>query len=174
MGFFIDSNPAYHLVKVRCSQVWKPGGGLSVHFDNAMFYFKLSRSDERQRILEAYPILIDGKLFIITSWTKDQVLSIPVWVHFSHILSILQSLIGIDWLAGLVGNVICYDANTVARKILVYAKALIGTTPVKSLPTELKVRLDDDQFAEVRVRYCWKPEMCTFYQSFGNLFRCVF
>lgn len=88
----------------------KPRGGLSVHFDNAMFYFKFSHDNERQRIFESDPILIDGKPFIITTWSssvdraKEQVLSIPVRTHFSHIPSVLQPMIGIDWLADLVGK----------------------------------------------------------------------
>lgn len=42
--------------------------------------------------------------------TREQVLSITVWAHFSHIPSILQPMIGLDWLASLVGEVKCFDA----------------------------------------------------------------
>lgn len=46
-------------------------------------------------MLEAEPAFIEGKMLIITFWRKtidsarDHVLSIPVWVHFSHIPSVL-------------------------------------------------------------------------------------
>lgn len=65
----------------------------------------------------------------------------------------LQPMISIDWLASLIGKVICYDANTVAWKRLVYAKALIGITPTKPLPSTLRVCLFDGHDAEIRVRY---------------------
>lgn len=82
-------------------------------FDNSTFFFKISRSVERQHVLENDPIFIGSKSFIITSWSssvdraREKVLSIPVWAHFSKIPSILQLLIGLDWLANLVGKVKC-------------------------------------------------------------------
>lgn len=103
----------------------------------AIRFWSLKGEWARQRILEADLILIYGKPFIIKTWSpsidrvKNQVLSILVWTHFSHITSILQPLIGIGWLAGQVGKMICYDAYTVARKRLVYAKALIEINPTK-------------------------------------------
>lgn len=71
VGLFLDSKPDYHLVKVRYNQVWKPGGGLSVHIDNAMYYFKLSHSDEMQHILVSDLIRIAEKPFIIALWNPS-------------------------------------------------------------------------------------------------------
>jgi len=71
VGFFLDSNPNYQLVKVRCNQVWKPRGGLSVHYDNYMYFLKFARCEERQRILEADPIIIEGKPFITMTWSPS-------------------------------------------------------------------------------------------------------
>lgn len=56
-----------------------------------------------------------------------------------------------------------------AIKRLVYAKALIEITPTKPLPSVFKVRLVEDVFAKVRVRYNWKSDICTSCQSFGHL-----
>lgn len=52
-------------------------------------------------------------------------------------------MIMIDGLVDLLGKVICYDANTVARKRLVYVKTLIEITHDKSRTSVLKVRLDE-------------------------------
>lgn len=69
VGFFLDSNHPYHIIKDRCNRVWNPRGGLSVHFDNEIFYFKFLGSYERQCVLDADLILIEGKPFIITTWS---------------------------------------------------------------------------------------------------------
>lgn len=65
IGFFLDSNPPYHVVISHCNMVWKPHGGLCVHFDNSVYFFKFARCDERLRILEADPIIIDGSLSLL-------------------------------------------------------------------------------------------------------------
>ena len=70
-------------------------------------------------------------------------------------------MIGLNWLASAVGKVKCFDANTVAREKLVYAKALIEITPDKPLPDSIKVRLSEDHVAEITVKYGWKPDICT-------------
>lgn len=111
-----------------------------MHYDNAMFYFKFLRSDERQRVLEYNQILINGKPIIIAIWsasiytTKEHVLFVPVRAYFSHILSILQPMFGIDWLISFIGKVKCFDSSTVARERLVCDKALIEITRDKPLP----------------------------------------
>lgn len=51
-------------------------------------FFMFPRNVERQHILKADPIIIEGMSFIITPWSlsvdqaKAQVLSIPLWAHF--------------------------------------------------------------------------------------------
>lgn len=127
VGFFLYSNPTYHIVREHCKNRWKLKGGLQVQFDNSTFFFKFSIRVERPCVLEAEPTFMEGKHLIITSWSKtidsarDQVLSIPVWAHFSHILSVLQSLLGLNWIASLVGDFQCFDSNTVAKGRIVYA-----------------------------------------------------
>lgn len=56
---------------------------------------------------------------------KDQVLSILVWAIFIHILYVLQHLIGLNWLASLIGDLKCFDTSTEALNNLLYARTLI-------------------------------------------------
>ena len=148
VGFFLDSSPpSYYMVKEHCARVWHIRGGLQVHMDRNLYYFKFSSPDERLRILSSEHAFIRGKPFIVTSWSptvdsvRDRVLSVPVWTYFSNIPTILQPLIGLDWIANNIGKLKCFDNNTVERKKLVYAKALIEITPNKPLPESIKVRL---------------------------------
>lgn len=60
-----------------------------------------------------------------------------------HILSALQPLLSLNWLASLIGDLKCFDYNTEARKSLHYARALIEIKPTKPLPSTLSVRLAD-------------------------------
>lgn len=54
-----------------------------------------SRKEERFRVLEADLSVIDGQPFIIILWSptedkaKEQILSISVWAHLTHIPSVL-------------------------------------------------------------------------------------
>lgn len=125
-------------------------------------------------VLEEDPILIGGKSFIITIWSasvdmaREHVLSVPIRMHFSKIPSVLQPIVGLDWLASLVGKVKCFDNNTVARKRSVYAKALIVITADKLLPLKLKVRIEEGHEVEAEVQYSWKSDICTSCRSFGH------
>lgn len=73
-----------------------------------MFYFKFSNKKDRLTVLEASLINIEGKPFNVMLWSlgvdkaRDQILSISVWATFTHIPSILQSLIGLNWLTSLI------------------------------------------------------------------------
>ena len=121
--------------------------------------------------------IVDGRPFIVTPWSptvacaREQVYSIPVWVYFSQIPSVLQPLIGLNWLACNVGKLKCFDSNTVDRDKLMYAKALIEISPSKPLPTSIHVQLAVGHIVEVRVRYGWVPDICTYCHSFGHLAR---
>lgn len=72
-------------------------------------------------VLEADHSIIAGKPFIITSWSPlvdkvgEQILSISVYAHFSRITFVLQPMVGLNWLASVVGKLKCFDANTIAR-----------------------------------------------------------
>lgn len=174
VGFFLDAPPPYSVVKEKCGKIWQLRGSLQVRIDRSMFFMKFSLPEERLRVLSAEPIIISGKPFIITPWTptvdkaREQVLSIPVWTYFSHIPSVLQSLPGLNWLSNSIGTLKCFDANTVARDKLIYAKALIEITPEKPLPDTVKVKIADDYIAEIRVRYGWTPDICSTCHSFGH------
>lgn len=118
-----------------------------------------SRPKDHLCVLSADPTFIRGKPFIVTAWslfidcTRGQVLSIPVCIYFSRIPSVLQPLIGLDWLASNVGKLNCFDAKTVAREKLVYANALIEITLDKPLLNNIKVRVTESHVVEIIVRH---------------------
>lgn len=84
---------------------------------------------------------------MITMWSlsvdsaRDRLLSISVWACLTDISSVLQPLSRLSWLAGLIGNIKCFDANIVARKKLIYAKALIAITPISLCLLGLRFKL---------------------------------
>lgn len=144
-----------------------------VQYFNIVLYFKFSNKEDRLRVLEASPIIIKEKPFIVTPWSlgvgraRDKVLSIPVWATFTHI-PIMQPLIGPNWLASLIGELKCFDASAKARKSLRYARALIEIISTKPLPSKMKVGLAEGLDMEVDVQYSWKSDICSTCQSFGH------
>lgn len=71
-----------------------------MQYDNSMFYFEFICTEDSFRILEAEPMIILGKPSIVAKWSpsvdfaRERVLSISVWVHFSNIISVFQSMFG--------------------------------------------------------------------------------
>ncbi|KAF9596706.1 hypothetical protein IFM89_012905 [Coptis chinensis] len=65
---------------------WKVKGSYSISTDRELFYFKFNQDEDRKQVLEAYPIVIAGKLFVIRQWfreveaQKTKITSIPIWV----------------------------------------------------------------------------------------------
>lgn len=66
VGFFWDSTPPYKDVHDLCNRVWKFRGRLCVQYVDTIYFLKFSNSDDRLHVLEADPIIIEGKPFIIT------------------------------------------------------------------------------------------------------------
>lgn len=62
-------------------------------------------------------------------------------------------MIGINWLANLVGDLVCSDATTFSRDRLVYARALIGIKPASLLPSVLPVEPTLRKIAIVELNY---------------------
>lgn len=73
----------------------------------------------------------------------------------------LQPIIGLDRPMSLVGKLKCFDVNIVARKKLVYDKALTEITPDKPPPSKLRVCPAPGHVAIVDVHYSWKPDIYT-------------
>lgn len=66
---------------------------------------------------------------------------------------------------------ICFDFDSMARKKLVYAKALVEISPSKPLPSSIRFKISEGVEAEIIVRYGWKPDIRTSCQSFGHLMK---
>lgn len=173
VGFFLSEYPSDIDVYEHVRKVWKLRGGLRVTFVDDMFYLKFSDLEERSRVLESEPSILAGIPFIITSWrpsvdsAREQIFTIPVWAQLTHVPSVLQSLLGLNWLACHIGKLLCFDANTVERKRLTYARALIEITPDKSPPSKIEVVIEGRVVA-IDVTYSWKPDICLSCKSFGH------
>lgn len=65
VGFFLGSNLPYSVVKEHCCKVRQLKGGLQVHMDNSMFFFKLLRPKKHLRVLSVDPTIIRGKSYFM-------------------------------------------------------------------------------------------------------------
>lgn len=78
-------------------------------------------------------------------------------------------MIGLGWLVSLVCKLKCFDVNTIARKRLVYAKALIKITRDRPLPSKLRVFPTSGHMTTIDVHYSWKPDIRKMCCSFGHM-----
>lgn len=62
-------------------------------------------------------------------------------------------MVGLNWIASLLGKLKCFDANTVARCRIVYAKVLTEIFSDKPLPSKLTVCPADGHATVIDVLY---------------------
>lgn len=82
----------------------------------------------------------------------------PIWPHLSNILLIAWSPIGINWMAGRIGRMMCLDVSTESMERLYYAKCLVEASPLSDMVISFTVSLEDGSEQHVQVYYQWKPE----------------
>lgn len=86
VGFLLGNALSYSLVKNVVKRVWKLKCSITMRYGNVLFFFQFTCPKDRQHILEVGPLIIQGKPFIIITWSplvepiKAHVLSIPICV----------------------------------------------------------------------------------------------
>ncbi|KAF9619739.1 hypothetical protein IFM89_009081 [Coptis chinensis] len=86
VGFFVEKRLPFPMVKAAMARQWKVKGSYSISTDRELLYFKFNLDEDRKQVLEADPIFIAGKLFVIRQWSreveaqKSKITSIPIWV----------------------------------------------------------------------------------------------
>lgn len=61
-AYFWTQTPPYHIIRDKHRRIWRLKGGLKVHFDNGMFFFRFSIPRKHLCILEADYIFIKENL----------------------------------------------------------------------------------------------------------------
>lgn len=174
VGFFLDEPLSFTVVVQHLKRVWRLKGSIKVKSDGVVFMFLFSCEDDRRMIIQADPIIMRNKLFIVKQWDPTvsnicgSVTSVPIWIHIYNIPLAAWSPLGINWLAGRIGCVKCLDESTERMERLTYAKALVEVTPIIDLVDSFQVLCKDGTKQTVFVDYQWRPQACKTCKVFGH------
>lgn len=116
-GYFLDAPLSYTAVVSHLLKKWKPRGTIKVKSKGFLFFFLVSDKEGRKRILEADPIVMRSKVFIIKNWdvkmdlSRKGIRSVPVWVKMTSVTMMAWSKVGICCLATHIGNFFMYGSS---------------------------------------------------------------
>ncbi|KAF9603430.1 hypothetical protein IFM89_036131 [Coptis chinensis] len=110
VGFFVEKRLPFPLVKAAMARLWKIKGSYTISTDRELYYFKFNLDEDRKQVLDADPIFIAGKLFVVRQWTreveaqKNKITSIPIWVKLMDLAKELWTDERLGYIASLIGN----------------------------------------------------------------------
>jgi hypothetical protein len=174
VGFFLDKPLSYTAVISKLKALWKLKGTVTVKSDGILFLFNFSCSEDKNKILQCDPIIMNNKLFIIKPYdpaisnVTGTITAVPVWVHLYNLPLYAWSPLGINWLCSHLGKMLCMDEMTEKQERLSYAKCLVEIRPHKELPDEFMVKLVEGGQQKIFVQYLWKPDVCVICKGFGH------
>ncbi|KAF9595069.1 hypothetical protein IFM89_036528 [Coptis chinensis] len=161
VGFFFGRRLPYPLVQDFVQKNWKLKGGYSISTDKDLFYFKFSLVEDMRQFLEADPIYITGKLFVIRQWTpeveaqKSSIKTLPVWVKLMNLPKQLWTDDGLDYVASLIGNPMCMDQATKLRQRLNFAKFCVEVRLIMST-RKVRIKMNEKEM-DIDLEYPWIP-----------------
>ncbi|KAF7126741.1 hypothetical protein RHSIM_Rhsim11G0147600 [Rhododendron simsii] len=115
-----------------------------------------------------------GKLLILKLWyphlklEKEQLSTIPLWVHFFNVPLELWTGSGLSYVASSVGRPLYADHLTESGQRLSFAKICVEVDCSSPLPSSFDLKYANGDMVEIRVQYPWKPMMCSDYMVFGH------
>ncbi|KAF9606229.1 hypothetical protein IFM89_023812 [Coptis chinensis] len=84
VGFFVEKRLPFPLVKAALARLWKIKGSYTISTNRELYYVKFNLDEDRKQVLDADPIFIAGRLFVVHQWTrevkaqKNKITSIPI------------------------------------------------------------------------------------------------
>ncbi|KAI8561982.1 hypothetical protein RHMOL_Rhmol04G0383100 [Rhododendron molle] len=154
--------------------IWARFGIHDVLSNEKGFFFLLFEGEKFHQLLESGPWHFGGKLLILKLWRphlkleKDQLSTIPLWVHFYNIPLELWTGPGISYIASSVGRPLYVDqfaesGNQFAEsgKRISFAKICVEVDCSSPLPTSSDLKDANGDVVEIRIHYSWKPMMCS-------------
>ncbi|KAF9599693.1 hypothetical protein IFM89_001639 [Coptis chinensis] len=115
-----------------------------------------------RQILEADPIYITGKLFVIWQWTpevatqKSSIKTLPVWVKLMNLPKQLCTDDGLDYVASLIGNPKCMDQATKLRQRLNFAKFCVEVPVDHEYKKSVRIKMNEKEM-DIDLEYPWIP-----------------
>ncbi|KAF9611212.1 hypothetical protein IFM89_027762 [Coptis chinensis] len=156
--FFLEHRLPYKMVKEFLKKKLRTKTEFEMVSDTDLYYFKFQNEKDRCLVLEAGPVLIGGRCFVVIEWPseiekkKKTVKAIPIWVNLHEVSKDLWTGEGLGFLASRIVScnttqVImpeCSDANLVES-----AMDIVGEVVSTKLALRHEERLQGDILARV-------------------------
>ncbi|GAV85207.1 DUF4283 domain-containing protein/zf-CCHC_4 domain-containing protein, partial [Cephalotus follicularis] len=115
-----------------------------------------------------------GYHLAVRKWSKDMVLaledckSIPIWIKLTRIPVQYWTMLGLSYIASVLGKPLHMDANTTKRYALSFARVCIDMEATSAFPDNIVLELDDGTTTTIGVEYPWRPASCTLCKVFDH------
>ncbi|XP_070030712.1 uncharacterized protein [Nicotiana sylvestris] len=140
-------------------------GVIVVRFDTAI---------GKQEVIEGGIYHFDNKPLIVKAstpeleFTRDELLTVPVWIKLPGLDFKYWSLKGLSKIESLIGKPVIVDQNTEKRIGVNFARLLVEVEMDAKLPDVVMFRNEKGKLIEQRVNYDWKPTFCTHCLKYGH------
>ncbi|GJY81765.1 RNA-directed DNA polymerase, eukaryota, reverse transcriptase zinc-binding domain protein [Tanacetum coccineum] len=148
--------------------------------------FKFNDSEGMQYVLDQGPWMVNNRPLFVMKWDpeigmqKVEPRKLPVWVKLMQLPIEAWSMEGISAIASSLGKPLMMDDMT-ARMCkhgvgsTEFARVLVEFEAKKGLKDAIKIEYTDKEdhvkgTKEVKVKYDWRPEVCTFCSVFGHCY----
>ncbi|KAF5194777.1 hypothetical protein FRX31_015632 [Thalictrum thalictroides] len=172
-GFFIERRISFPVVREALKRQWKLKADYEMVADKDYFFFKFNLKEDKTTVLDAGPVFIAGRIFILQPWSDmtekemSQINTIPIWAHLYDVPKKLWSGPGLSCLSSMIGKPLRCDEATAKKTRLNYARICVEVKVGVSLLDVLKTRFEGEEYT-VHVDYPWKPLSCSDCNIFGH------
>ncbi|KAI8554240.1 hypothetical protein RHMOL_Rhmol05G0083100 [Rhododendron molle] len=142
--------------------------------DSGFFFFVFAHDGDLFKVLEAGPWLIGGKLLVLKKWQphmaliKEQLQTVPIWVHFYNVPFEYWTACGLSYIASSVGKPLYCDEVTAKCKRMNFAKVCVEVNLDSSFPESIDLYCPNGDTVLVNIKYPWLPFKCMGCRIFGH------
>ncbi|XP_028105702.1 uncharacterized protein LOC114304747 [Camellia sinensis] len=174
VGYFIDKNLPYTLIKNNANNMWKHKGLVEIlKNDDGFFFFMFENRDCCIDVLEGGPWYVSGFLLILKQWhrmmklSKEDKKTIPSWVKFFNIPLEYWDGEGLGRVASAVGVPLFMDQLTSSGSRISFARLCVDISAESAFPDSFLLT-DGDASMNIHVEYQGVPSRCTHCHVFGH------
>ncbi|CAN7009786.1 unnamed protein product [Brassica rapa subsp. trilocularis] len=166
--------PSGGLVYAVLNRIW--GGKCEIFvrkISEFSYIFHIPDESTRKFVLQRSLWHVDDCLMFVAPWTSSETLtlpeisSIPIWVTLKNIPNTLYSILGIEWIASGVGEMLSYkpwlDPTMIGE-----AKIMVEVELDKPFPQKVAAWDKQGNFSLVDVEYSWLPTSCEICGQIGH------
>ncbi|KAF8020208.1 hypothetical protein BT93_G0799 [Corymbia citriodora subsp. variegata] len=173
VGYLVGKKLPFKLVETALKHLWGHQLLEVKANDQGFFFFHISDSEFRRKVVEGGPLTVARVPLILQQWhpmlelKKGDHSSIPVWIRLKNLPYGLWSATGISKVASVVGRPLYVDQRTEHLKMISFARVCVELAATKTCCDTITVHLNG-QTRVVDVEYEWKPVTCHRCGTFGH------